>query len=108
MQVTISGPHGEITETLREYVRLKLTRNDRPSSPVIQSHVVLHVTKIRRQVETTVDTKGAPWHPPSEDRDMYLAIDRVVEKLDRQAVKQKGEIVDHYKEGGGLKNRLNT
>ena len=39
---------------------------------------------------------------------MYAAIDRVVDKLDRQAIKHKEKIVDHHQEKGGLKNRLNT
>ena len=41
-------------------------------------------------------------------RIMYVAIDRVVDKLDRQAIKHKEKVVDHYQEEGGLKNRSNT
>ena len=108
MQVTISGPHVETTDTLREYVRRKLTRIDRHFGPVIRSHTVLHVAKTRHRVETTVHTKGAQWHATAEGRDMYVAIDRVVEKLDRQAIKHKEKVVHHHKEGGGLKNRPNT
>ena len=108
MQVTISGPHVEITDTLREYVRRKLTRIDRHSGPVIRSQVVLHVAKNRHRLDTTVHTKGTHWHATAEDRDMYVAIGRVVEKLDRQAIKHKEKIVDYHKEGGGLKNCPNT
>ena len=89
MQVTISGQHVEITDTLREYVRRKLTRIDRHFGPVIRSHMVLHVARNRHRVETTVHTKGAQWHATAEGRDMYVAIDRVVEKLDRQEIKHK-------------------
>ena len=108
MQVTISGQHVEITETLREYVQRKLTRINRHFGPVIRSHVVFHVAKNRHRVETTVHTKGTQWHAAAEDRDMYVAIDRVVEKLDRQAIKHKEKVVNHHKEEGGLKNRPNT
>ena len=108
MQATISGQHVEITDTLREYVRRKLTRIDRHFGPVIRSHVVLHVAKNRHRVETTVHTKGAQWHATAEDKDMYAAIDRVVDKLDRQAIKHKEKVIDHYQEEGGLKNHPNT
>ena len=40
--------------------------------------------------------------------DMYAAIGRVVDKLDRQTIKHKGKVVDHHQEEGGLKNRPNT
>ena len=69
MQVTISGQHVEITDTLREYVRRKLTPIDRHFGPVIRSHVVLHVARNRHRVETTVHTKGTQWHAAAEVKD---------------------------------------
>ena len=108
MQVTISDQHVEITDTLREYVRRKLTRIDRCFGPVIRSHVVLHVKRNRHQVEATVHTKGTQWHSTADDKDMYVAIHCVVDKLNRQAIKHKEKVVDHHQEEGGLKNRSNT
>ena len=108
MWVTISGQHVDITDTLREYVQRKLTRIDRHSGPVIQSHAALHVTRNLHRIEITVHTKGTQWHAVAEDRDMYAAIDRVVDKLGRQAIKHKEKVVDHHQEEDGLRNRLNT
>ena len=108
MQLTISGQHVEITNTLRKYVRRKLTHINRYFCPVVRSHVVLHVARNRHRVETTVHTKGAQWHATAEDKDMYAAIDRAVDKLDRQAFKHKKKVVDHHQEEGGLKNRPNS
>ena len=108
MQVTISGQHVEINDNLREYVRQKLARIDRHFGPVIRSHVMLRIAKNRHRVETTVHTKGTQWHATAEDKDMYAAIDRVVDKLDRQAIKHKEKVVDHHQEDGGLKSHPNT
>ena len=108
MQVTISGQHAAITDTLREYVCRKLTRIDRHFGPVIRGHVVLHVARICHRIETTVHTKGTQWHSTADDKDMYVAIDRVVDKLDRQAIKHKEKVVDHHQEDGGLKSHPNT
>ena len=91
MQVTISGQHIEITDIFRECVRRKLTRIDRHFGPVIGSHVVLHVTENRHRVETTVHAKGKQWHAAARDKNMYAAINRVVDKLDRQAIRRKEE-----------------
>ena len=108
MQATITGQQVEITNTLRECVLRKLTRIDRHFGPIIRSHVMLHVAKIYHRVETTVHAKGAQWHATTEDKDVYGAIDRVVEKLDRQALKYKGKAVDDHQEEGELKNRPNS
>ena len=108
MQASISGQHVEITDTLREHIRRKLTRIDRHFGPVIRSYVVLHVRKNRHRVETTVHTKGTEWHATADDSDMYVVIDRGVDKLDCQATKHKKKVVDHHQEGGGLKKRPNT
>ena len=96
MQVTISGQHVQITDTLRKYVQRKMTRIDRHFSPVMRSHVVLHVTRNSYWAEATVNTKGTQWHATTEDKDMYAAIDRVVNKLDRQAIKHKEKVIDHH------------
>ena len=108
MQVTITGQHAEITDTLREHVLRKLTRIDRHFGPVIRTHVVLRVARNRHRIETIVHIKGAQWHTTAEDRDMCPAVDRVVDKLDRQAIKHKKQIVGHHQEEGGLKNHPDT
>ena len=69
---------------------------------------MLHVKRNRHQVEVTAHTKGTQWHSTADDKDMCVAIDRVVDKLGRQAIKHKEKVVDHHQEAGGLKNRSNT
>ena len=106
MQISISGQHLEVTEALRLYVTRKLERIDRHTGlPLIRGHVVLHVEKNRYWAEGTLHTKGADWHATSKGDDMYAVIDRVVDKLDRQAIKHKEKIVDHHQQDGGLKSR---
>ena len=89
MQVTISGQYVEANDALRKNVRQKLARIDQHFGPVIRSHVVLRAATNRHRAETTVHTKGTQWHATAEDKDMYTAIDRVVDKLNRQAIKHK-------------------
>jgi ribosomal subunit interface protein len=55
-----------------------------------------------------VHTRSTQWHSTAGDKDMYVVIDRVVDKLDREAIKHKKKVVDYHQEGGGLKNRSNT
>jgi putative sigma-54 modulation protein len=66
------------------------------------------VKRNRHQEEDAVHTKGTQWHSTANDKDMYVAIDRVADKLDCQAIKHKEKVVDHHQEKGGLKNRSNT
>jgi putative sigma-54 modulation protein len=104
MQVTISDQHVEVTDTLRENIRQKLTRIDRHFSQVIRSHVVLDAARNRHRIETTVHTQATQWHVTAKDKDMYVTIDRVVDKLDRQAIKHKEKVVDHHQEERVLQN----
>jgi len=106
MWVTISGQHVDITDTLREYVQRKLIRIDRHFGPVIRSNVAPHVIRNRYRTDTTVNTKGAQWHATAED--IYVVINRVVDKLDCQTIKHKQKVVNHPKEEGELENRSNT
>ena len=107
MQVSISGQHVEVTTALRQYVTRKLESIDRHTGlPLIRGHVVLHVEKNRYWAEGTLHTKGAEWHATSKGDDMYAVIDRVVDKLDRQAIKHKEKIVDYHQQDGGLKSQL--
>ena len=106
MQVSIRGQNVEVTGALRQYVTRKLSRIVRHSAPPLtHARVVLHVEKNRYWVEATVHTKGTQWHATAENSEMYTVIDRVVDKLDRQAIRHKEKVVDHHQQDGGLKSR---
>ena len=108
MQVIIANQHVDITDTLREYFRRKLTRIDRHFGPVIRCYMVLRVAKNSHLGDPTAHTRGTQWNASTKDQDMYAAIDHVMAKLDRRAIKHKEKGVEHHHDEGRLKNHPNT
>lgn len=99
MQVSLSGHHVEITDSLRKYVNEKIERLDRHFDQALDIHVVLTVEKLRHKAEATMHVSGAKMHAECEQDDMYAAIDGMVDKLDRQGKKHKEKIKSHRNKG---------
>ena len=95
MQVDITGHHVEVTEALKDYVQNKIERVKRHFDHIISVHVVLSVEKLRQQAEATITASGGNLVATAEDADMYAAIDAMVDKLDRQAIKLKEKKSNH-------------
>ncbi len=95
MQISLSGHHVEITDSLRSYVKEKIQRLDRHFDQALDIHVVLTVEKLRHKAEATMHVSGANMHAECIQEDMYAAIDGMVDKLDRQGKKHKEKLKSH-------------
>ncbi len=89
MQLSITGHHVEITDALRNYVEEKIQRIERHFDHVSNVHVVLSVEKLQQTAEATVHISGGDVYADDTQEDMYVAIDGLVGKLDRQVLKHK-------------------
>ncbi len=104
MQISVSGQHLEITDSLYHHVSEKVEKIARHFDSVTKTNVVLHVEKTRHIAEATVNTKGAMIHASSTAEDMYSAIDALAHKLDRQVIKHKEKRVDHHRNTESIKH----
>lgn len=104
MQISISGQHLEITDSLYHHVSEKVEKIARHFDYVTNTNVVLHVEKTRHIAEATVNTKGAMIHASSTADDMYSAIDSLAHKLDRQVIKHKEKLVGHHRSNESIKH----
>ncbi len=96
MQVSLSGHHVEITDSIRQFVNEKIERLDRHFDTAIDIHVVLTVEKMRHKAEATLHVSGGTMHADDVcEENMYAAIDGMVSKLDRQGIKYKEKLKDH-------------
>lgn len=98
MKIDIDGHHVEVTDSLREYVNSKINRVERHFDLVSSAHVVLSVEKQRQKAEATLLLKGNRVFAESVDEDMYAAIDKLVDKLDRQVKKHKEKMTNHHRQ----------
>lgn len=95
MQISLSGHHVEITDSMRNYVNEKIAKLDRHFDQALDIHVVLTVEKLRHKAEATLHVSGSSLHADSVQEDMYAAIDGLVDKLDRQGKKHKEKLKNH-------------
>ena len=96
MQITVTGHHVDITDSMRDYVTSKLERLERHFDHVTNVNVVLGVEKLRQTAEATINMSGAQIHAQAEQHEnMYAAIDMLVDKLDRQILKHKEKLKNH-------------
>lgn len=101
MQVNLTGHHIVITPALREYVNDKLTRIGRHFDHVTDIHCILTVEKLQHKAEATVNVSGRQLYADSVKSDMYAAIDRLTDKLDRQVKKHKEKLSNHHPRESG-------
>jgi len=96
MQLNVSGHHIEVTESLREYVVLKIEKIERHFDLVSDVNCILTVEKLRHKAEATAKVNGGSIYVDNTEEDMYAAIDGLVDKLDRRVRKYKEKSVDHH------------
>lgn len=97
MQISVSGQHLEVTDSLRDYVTSKLSKLERHFDKVTNVHAILSVEKLRQKAEATVHINGADLFANAENENMYAAIDSLTDKLDRQIIKHKEKRSDHHR-----------
>lgn len=89
MHVITTGHHLEITDSLRSHVDTKFEKLARHFDNVSDVHVILTVEKLVHKAEATLQISGAKLFAEDHGEDMYAAIDKMVDKLDRQITKHK-------------------
>jgi len=101
MQLNITGHHVDVTPALRDYVAAKLQRLERHFDHVTDIHCILTVEKLLHKAEATIHLSGGTIHADSTEKDMYAAIDGLIDKLNRQVRKHKEKMTDHHAREAG-------
>ena len=96
MQLSVSGHHIEITDSLRSYVESKVQKIERHFDLVSDVSCILTVEKLRHKAEAKVNVNGGTIYADATEADMYAAIDGLADKLDRRVRKHKEKLVDHH------------
>jgi ribosome hibernation promoting factor len=89
MNLNLSGHHLDITPAIRKHVLSKLDKVKRHFDNVIDVNVILSVDKLKQKAEANVHLSGKTIFVECDDANLYVAIDNLVEKLDRQILKHK-------------------
>lgn len=95
MTINITGQHVEITPPLKDYVHKKFTRVKDHIENITSAHVILSVEKLQQKAEINLHTNKLQLFASAIDQDMYAAIDAMMDKIQRQAIKHKEKIKSH-------------
>ena len=95
MKINVTGRHIHITEALQLHIENKFKKIEKHFANIIDIHVILTVEKIRMKAEATLKINKDNIFANSEKEDMYMAIDELVDKLDRQLKKQKEKKISY-------------
>jgi putative sigma-54 modulation protein len=89
MNLNLTGRHLEITPAIRQHVSDRVAKLKSHFDNVLDMSVILSVDKLRQKAEGSVHVSGKTLFVECDDDNLYVAIDEMVEKLDRQIIKHK-------------------
>jgi putative sigma-54 modulation protein len=97
------GRNVEISEAMRAYAEDKLSKLNRFSDQIIDAKVVMSYAASEgvaepARVEVQVNVPNGILRAEESGRDSYAAIDKVVDKLERQLKKFKGRLISRRNE----------
>lgn len=95
MQVSVTFRHMEASDSLRDYANDKIKRLEKYLQPPIEVHVILEVVKFMHRAEINLSAAGVQLNAEETTSDMYAAIDKAQDKMERQVQKHKEKIKEH-------------
>ncbi|MBA5249851.1 MAG: ribosome-associated translation inhibitor RaiA [Gammaproteobacteria bacterium] len=97
MQLSISGHHLDITDAIKQHAEEKLSKIKHHFDHLININMILEVDKGVQKAEASIHVSGADLFAKAESEDMYVSIDKMVNKLDVQVKKHKEKLNNHRK-----------
>lgn len=97
MKIDFSGRGFEITTAIREHTESKLSRLKKHLDDIRDVSVVLSAEKYRQRAEIKFTSLKTAFYGQEETSDMLTSVDRVVEKLEKQARRFKEKRVKNRK-----------
>src|SRR5262245_46270894 len=104
VSVDITGRHIEITEPLRKFATDRLDRLRGVIEEVLEVHFILTIEKHQRHIaEVNIKTRRDFYHGEEVSTDMYTSIAAVLDKVEKQILRDKGRMVARKRrENGGV------
>src|SRR2546428_14011537 len=101
MSLDITGRHIEITEPLRKFATDRLERLRGIIDEVLEAHFILTVEKHQRHIaEVNIKTRRDFYHGEEVCTDMYTSIAAVLDKVEKQILRDKGRNVTRKRRNG--------
>jgi putative sigma-54 modulation protein len=95
MKISVTFRNKEGENWHKDYIDQRLKKLEKYLDTPVEARVVLSVEKFRNVAEVNLMTNGQNINAKEEAKDMYLAIDNAIEKIERQLKKRKEKIRGH-------------
>lgn len=96
MTINITSRHADVSDTMKAHVQGKLQAVLDAYPQVEYAHVIMDIQKFRHIVEVAVQGKQhIRIEAKEESDDMYVSVDKVADKVDRQLRRLREKVVDH-------------
>jgi len=92
MNISTTARHYDLAPALKDYAEEKVQNLKKYFDHIVNAHVVFSLEKYRNKVEITLHVNGADFASEDESDDMYISVDRSIEKLERQLKRHKDKI----------------
>lgn len=94
MLLNIHGDKLEVTDSIKNYIEEKLKRLDKyfENPEDLKANIVVRTRGINQIIEVTIPIKKAILRAEETNKDLYAAIDKVTDKLERSIRKNKTKI----------------
>lgn len=93
MEILIRGTKVEITDSMRNYAKEKLSKLDKYFvDQKLEASVLVKVHNYLQKIEVTIPLKSLILRAEEEQEDFYAAVDLVINKLERQIRKNKSKL----------------
>ena len=94
MKIIIRGEKIEVTDAIRNYAEEKIGKLEKylEDADNIEAHLLVKVTNSDQKVEVTIPLNNGILRAEERQDDLYAAIDKVTDKIERQIRKNKTKI----------------
>ena len=95
MEIIIHGDKLKITDSMKEYIEEKLDKLNKylEDSDTVRATVIVKVKNHEQRVEITIPLKAFILRSEESKDDFYAAVDKTIDKLERQIRKNKTRIM---------------
>ncbi|PID28133.1 MAG: ribosomal subunit interface protein [Candidatus Cloacimonadota bacterium] len=97
MQITITARHFGLSNAIRDHVKKSCEKLSRYFDQIINIHFILSLENNRTIAEMTLHASHFNLKSETEHQDMYIALDKTIERMEAQIKKLKDKVTDHQK-----------
>lgn len=100
--IQITGRHVEVTDAMKNYAMEKAAKIEKFSDRIVDINIILEIQKLDRRAEIILKAGHTKIVGVGSSTDMYVSIDKAVDKIESQLRRYNKKLHDHLSKGQSL------